>query len=94
MGWSAWALSALEREFPFPIFGVILPGARAALAATRTKRIGVIATNATVRSHAYNTAILARDDKASIFARACPLLVPLGFWGGFESDAKHEGAGP
>jgi len=74
---SAWALAALQREFAFPVFGVILPGARAALAQTRSGRIGVIGTNATIRSHAYNTAILARNDKASIFARACPLLVPL-----------------
>src|SRR5258708_5002198 len=75
---SAWAMSALEREFAFPVFGVILPGARAALSKTRNGRIGVIGTNATIRSHAYNTAILAPDDKARTFARAFPPLVPLG----------------
>ena len=74
---SAWALPTLEQKFSVPVFGVILPGARAALAASRGGRIGIIATNATIRSHAYNTAILARDDTARIFARTCPLLVPL-----------------
>ncbi len=74
---SAWALPTLEQRFQVPVFGVILPGARAALAATRSGRIGVIATNATIRSQAYNKAILARDDTVRIIARACPLLVPL-----------------
>ncbi len=74
---SAWALPTLEQRFHVPVFGVILPGARAALAATRSGRIGVIATNATIRSQAYNKAILARDDTVRIIARACPLLVPL-----------------
>jgi len=74
---SAWALPTLEREFDAPIFGVILPGARAALECTRNRRIGVIGTNATIRSQAYNKSILARDDTAQVFVRACPLLVPL-----------------
>jgi glutamate racemase len=74
---SAWALPTLEREFALPVFGVILPGALAALGATRNHRIGVIGTSATVRSQAYDKAILARDPAARIFARACPLLVPL-----------------
>ena len=74
---SAWALPALERKFSLPIFGVITPGAQAALKRSRNFRIGVIGTTTTVRSQAYNRAILARDDSARVFARACPLLVPL-----------------
>jgi glutamate racemase len=74
---SAWALPTLERDFDVPILGVILPGARAALERTRNRRIGVIGTSATIRSQAYNKAILARDDTVKVFARACPLLVPL-----------------
>jgi glutamate racemase len=74
---SAWALPTLERKFNIPVFGVILPGVRAALEKTRNHRIGIIATNATIRSQAYNRGILARDDEASVFAKACPLLVPL-----------------
>jgi glutamate racemase len=74
---SAWALPALERRFDLPVFGVIIPGACAALEQTKTQRIGVIGTNATIRSQAYSKAILARCDTAQVFARACPLLVPL-----------------
>jgi len=74
---SAWALPTLEKKFPVPIFGVILPGVRAALEATRSRRIGVIATAATIRSKAYSSGLLARCDTVKVFARACPLLVPL-----------------
>ena len=74
---SAWALPALEKEFLVPIFGVIAPGVGAALEATRNGRIGVIATAATVRSEAYSRGVLARCATARVFARGCPLLVPL-----------------
>ncbi|MBI5386849.1 MAG: glutamate racemase [Verrucomicrobia bacterium] len=75
---SAWALPTLDRRFEaVPIFGVIAPGARAALARTRNRRIGVIATLATVRSQAYAKALLARDDCIDLVMRDCPLLVPL-----------------
>ena len=74
---SAWALPTLEKRFRVPIFGVILPGVQAALEATRSRRIGVIATTATIRSRAYSNGLLARCDTAKVFARACPLLVPL-----------------
>ena len=74
---SAWALSELQRKFEVPVFGVIIPGATAALQKTRTHRLGVIGTYATVRSQAYSKAILARCDTAKVFTCACPLLVPL-----------------
>ena len=74
---SAWALPTLEQRFSVPIFGVIIPGAHAALNRSRNGRIGVIGTSTTVRSQAYSRAILARDGSARVFARACPLLVPL-----------------
>jgi glutamate racemase len=74
---SAWALPTLEKRFKIPIFGVILPGIRAAIEKTRNQRIGVIGTGATVRSKAYSNGLLARCDTAEVFARACPLLVPL-----------------
>ena len=74
---SAWALPKLERTFPVPVFGVILPGVRAALERTRNRRIGVIGTSATIRSQAYSKGIQARNDEVEVFACACPLLVPL-----------------
>src|SRR4030095_2400296 len=66
---SAWALPTLEKKFDVPIIGVILPGVRAALASPRSRRIGIIGTNATVRSKAYRNALLARSDGVSVFAR-------------------------
>jgi glutamate racemase len=74
---SAWALPALEYRFNVPLIDVILPGVRAALAQTRNQRIGIIATNSTVRSMAYNRALIAECPTARVFAQACPLLVPL-----------------
>jgi glutamate racemase len=74
---SAWALPTLEKKFKLPVFGVILPGVQAALEKTRTGRIGVIGTGATIRSRAYSNGVLARRDTAKVFTRACPLLVPL-----------------
>ncbi|WCJ60135.1 glutamate racemase [Fontisphaera persica] len=74
---SAWALNVLEEQFKVPVFGVIHPGARAAVEKTRNQRIGVIATAATIRSRAYQVAIAELDKKARVYAKACPLLVPL-----------------
>lgn len=74
---SAWAIPTLERSFDVPIFGVILPGARAALEKSETGRIGIIGTTSTIRSQAYVKAILSRDDSVKVMARSCPLLVPL-----------------
>jgi glutamate racemase len=60
-----------------PVVGVIEPGARAALAATRNRHIGVIGTRATIRSGAYEKALRDADNSVRVSSRACPLLVPL-----------------
>src|SRR5205823_2980460 len=74
---TAHALPALRREFDLPIVGVIQPGARAAAAATRTKRVGVIGTAGTIKSQAYEKEIRRILPDAAITARACALFVPL-----------------
>jgi glutamate racemase len=74
---SAWALPSLQNTFDMPILGVIQPGVEAAVGKTRTGRIGIIGTAATIRSQAYERAILFRNSEAQVFARSCPLLVPL-----------------
>jgi glutamate racemase len=74
---SAYALEALQAELPVPVLGVIEPGAREAVAATRSGRIGVIGTLGTVRSEAYPRALARLDAQVRVTARACPLLVPL-----------------
>lgn len=74
---SAVALEAIARETTVPVVGVIEPGARAAIKASRTGRIGVIGTEATIGSGAYTRLIRELRPKAEIYTRACPLLVPL-----------------
>jgi glutamate racemase len=72
---SALALDAIEEAAPVPVLGVIEPGAQAARAATRTGDALVLATAATVESHAYAAACSAQGLRA--LEKACPLLVPL-----------------
>lgn len=81
---SAFAATALRKTFPdIPILGMIGPGARAAAAATRNRRIGIIATVGTIGSHAYENRIRsvlaqAGDHRpVEIIGQACPLFVPL-----------------
>ena len=72
---SALALDAIKEAVPVPVLGVIEPGAEAARAASRTGDVLVIATDATVQSHAYAAACGTRGLRA--LEKACPLLVPL-----------------
>ena len=74
---SAVALPQLSASVPVTVTGVILPGAQAAIAATRTGHIGVIGTRATINSGAYERALRSFDPGIRVTARACPLLVPL-----------------
>ena len=72
---SALALDAIQDAVPVPVLGVIEPGAEAAHAASKSGDVLVIATDATVHSHAYKTACAAHHLRA--YEKACPLLVPL-----------------
>jgi glutamate racemase len=72
---SALALEKVRQEFSFPLLGIILPGARAA--ARKGRRIGVIATTATVQSETYPRAIAEIDPHVQVWQVACPELVPL-----------------
>jgi glutamate racemase len=92
---SAVALRSLAREFhELPVNGVILPGADAAVKATRSGKIGVIGTRATIASGAYEHAIAAASrlavKKTRVFAYPCPLLVPLAEEGLAGSRAARE----
>jgi glutamate racemase len=72
---SALALDAIQDAVPVPVLGVIEPGATAAAENSKTKDVMVIATEATVASHAYAAACRARGLRG--VEKACPLLVPL-----------------
>lgn len=87
---SALALAGLEETLPVTVTGVILPGARAAIAKTENGHIGVIGTRATIGSGAYERALRSLSPEAKITARACPLLVPLIEEGWLESRVTDE----
>ncbi|MBM2841937.1 MAG: Glutamate racemase [Bacteroidetes bacterium] len=74
---SSVALDVVQKHAKMPVVGVILPGATAAIEATKRKRIGIIGTRATVNSNAYTNALRQLDGEVQVFARECPLFVPL-----------------
>jgi glutamate racemase len=74
---SAYSLGALKSAVDIPVVGVIEPGARAAVRATRNRKVGVIGTRATIQSGAYMDAVQADDPGVKVFSKDCPLFVPL-----------------
>lgn len=71
------ALLEKPLQVKLPLFNVVEPGARKALELSKTKRIGILGTRATVLSEAYPRAIQKRDPSAEVFQQPCPLFVPL-----------------
>lgn len=74
---SAFALDAVRDELDIPILGVIEPGARVAAAETRNKRVGIIGTEGTVGSGIHEGYLKKIDNGITVFAKPCPLFVPL-----------------
>lgn len=74
---TAHALDVLRKELPVPVVGVIEAGSRAAVAATRRERIGVIGTAGTIASGAYDRAVREVLPDVRVYAQPCPLFVPL-----------------
>jgi len=74
---SALAVPLLASSYTIPMIGVLEPGAAAAVRATRSGRIGIIGTKATIGSGAYARAIERLLPEARVTSFACPLLVPL-----------------
>ena len=74
---TAVAIGDFRRRYDLPVLGVIRPGAAAAALATRNRRVGVIATPATVRSRAYFAAIKDENPAVEVYEHATPTLVPL-----------------
>ena len=86
---SAVAPDRLRIELDLPVLGVIEPGARAAVAATRNGKIGVLATAATIASGAYPRAVSAISTRAETIGQAAPLLVPLAEEGWTEGEVPR-----
>lgn len=74
---TAVALEDIRSQVSIPVVGVIHPGSRAAIKKTKTGVIGVIGTEGTIRSHAYENALKQISPKIEVISQACPQLVPL-----------------
>jgi len=74
---SAIALNDALKTFDVPIIGVIIPGANAAIEATKNNKIGVIGTTSTINSEAYQTRIRSLNKNAEVIGVACPLFVQI-----------------
>ncbi|HEX7223430.1 MAG TPA: glutamate racemase, partial [Candidatus Limnocylindrales bacterium] len=74
---TAVALGDFRRRYDLPILGVVRPGAVTAALTTRNRRVGVIATPATVRSHAYFSAIKDENPAIEVYEHATPTFVPM-----------------
>ncbi|HEX4746534.1 MAG TPA: glutamate racemase [Gaiellaceae bacterium] len=81
---TAAALPDLQRQLSVPVIGVLAPEAHAAVLATRNRRIGLLATEATVASGRYPALVRSLDAGAEVVSVACPRLVPL-----IEGDETH-----
>lgn len=90
---TAVSLDAIQQAFPLPVIGVLQPGARAAIAATKSRRVGVIGTEATIGSGAYERAIKKLKADIDVVSFACPLFVPLVEEGWTDNDAAELIAG-
>lgn len=82
---TAVALEEIREKLPIPVLGVIHPGARAAIKVSNHYRIGVIGTQMTIKSRAYEQALKKINKDTTVYGLACPKLVPLvesGEWSG------------
>lgn len=86
---SALALPAIRKAVKVPVMAVIEPGSRAAVEIAGDETIGVIATEATVQSHAYAHAIASMNPQSEVVERACPLFVSLAEEGWANSDVAR-----
>jgi glutamate racemase len=83
---TAAGLKEAQKKFDLPVIGVIEPGARGAVLATRNRKIGIIATEGTIKSEAYVEAIRAFDAGVEIYSKACPGLVDFVEQGELEGE--------
>jgi glutamate racemase len=86
---SSTCLEALQKPVPVPVLGVVQPAVRDALSKTRSGRIGVIGTRATVNSGFYAQQITAIEPRVEVLSAACPLFVPLAEEGMLDGEATR-----
>lgn len=86
---SSNSLDILQEEFDIPLFGVVNPGVAEALRLTKNKKVGIIGTDATIRSGAYEKLIKQADKDIEVFSKSCPLFVPLVEEGWTENEISY-----
>lgn len=86
---SAVALEEMRTQYTIPMVGVIRPGADAAAVATKSGRIGIIGTHATINSNAYAMTLHDIDPALKVFSLACPLFVPMAEEGYIDKKATY-----
>lgn len=74
---TAVALEEIKEKLSIPVIGVILPGSRAAVKATKNQQIGVIGTAGTIKSNAYEEAIKLKSPRSVVVSLACPKFAPI-----------------
>jgi glutamate racemase len=87
---SAYAMDVLRKTVRVPVFGVVEPGAQAAVKATRNGIVGVVGTRGTVSSGAYQRAIEELAPTIRVLTSPCPLFVPLVEEGWLEDETTHQ----
>ncbi|WP_416653791.1 glutamate racemase [Bacillus amyloliquefaciens] len=87
---TAIALEDIQRKTDIPVVGVIQPGARTAIKVTKNQHIGVIGTINTIKSRAYEQALLGLNADLQVENTACPLLVPFVESGRFLQESAAE----
>ncbi|MNJ45779.1 glutamate racemase [Paenibacillus bouchesdurhonensis] len=87
---TAAALEHIKKKVSIPVIGVIHPGARAAISATKTGRVGVIGTIGTINSGAYTSALKELNPVIDVVSDACPAFVPLVEQGQFETPEAQQ----
>lgn len=86
---TSFALESLRKAYPLPIVGVIMPGAKKAAQVTKNKKVGVVATSATIASGQYAKTLKQIDPKIRVVNQPCPLFVPLVEEGWFHEAATE-----
>lgn len=86
------SLPILEKRLKMPIIGVINPAVKKAVEVSKSGRIGVIGTNSTINSKAYDKRLKMLDRKIKVFSKSCPLFVPLAEEGWLDTDITYRTA--
>ncbi|MPM78431.1 Glutamate racemase [bioreactor metagenome] len=90
---SSNSLDELQKDFDIPFVGVVEPGVKSVIDTTKNKKVGIIGTEATIRSGMYGKLIHKANKSIEVFSKPCPLFVPLAEEGWYDNDVAKLTAG-